>query len=398
MARRRLQQKGDLQQSGGVWWLRWHEDKIQPDGSVKRGWSSRVAVGLVKDMTKRQARAAAWENHLSKVSVAAPQAALTVRQFVESRFLPEHVAMLKTGGRVHYDQMLPFVLAAIGNRPLGAVSTADVQALILQMQTLEYCAVPAREGRAAVMRHYSPQTIRHVRNVASAIFSHAIRHGLVDRNPALLVRLPAMTRRPAHALTFDDARKLLAELKPPAREMALCIMFTSMNVAELMGLCWRHVNLTDAPVIVDAEVLPPRAIAVRQQWRLAEYTTLKGGSRRRNIPMISVVAETLAEMKSRLKFTGPGDPVFSARTGRPLDDDNYLKRHLHPAAARAGLPAVGWHDLRRTHATLCAELGMLDFDRVAGMGHADLRMTMLYTRPNLDRRRELLEQLADRIR
>jgi hypothetical protein len=37
MARRRLQQKGDLYQSGGYWMLRWHEDHINADGEYKRG-------------------------------------------------------------------------------------------------------------------------------------------------------------------------------------------------------------------------------------------------------------------------------------------------------------------------------------------------------------------------
>src|SRR5882672_5659529 len=42
LARRRLQQKGDLFDQGGLWKLRWHEDKIGPAGEVKRGWSRAV--------------------------------------------------------------------------------------------------------------------------------------------------------------------------------------------------------------------------------------------------------------------------------------------------------------------------------------------------------------------
>ena len=37
LARRRLQQKGDLFDQGGMWKLRWHEDKIGPDGEVNAG-------------------------------------------------------------------------------------------------------------------------------------------------------------------------------------------------------------------------------------------------------------------------------------------------------------------------------------------------------------------------
>ena len=45
LARRRLQQKGDLFDQGGLWKLRWHEDKIGPAGEVKRGWSRAVHIG-----------------------------------------------------------------------------------------------------------------------------------------------------------------------------------------------------------------------------------------------------------------------------------------------------------------------------------------------------------------
>src|SRR5258707_14692793 len=38
LARRRLQQKGDLFNQGGMWKLRWHEDKIGPNGERMRGW------------------------------------------------------------------------------------------------------------------------------------------------------------------------------------------------------------------------------------------------------------------------------------------------------------------------------------------------------------------------
>ena len=37
LAKRRLQQKGDLFNQGGMWKLRWHEDKIGPNGERMRG-------------------------------------------------------------------------------------------------------------------------------------------------------------------------------------------------------------------------------------------------------------------------------------------------------------------------------------------------------------------------
>ena len=45
MARRRLQQKGNLYQQGGYWKLRWREDVIDGEGNIDRQWSKPVWIG-----------------------------------------------------------------------------------------------------------------------------------------------------------------------------------------------------------------------------------------------------------------------------------------------------------------------------------------------------------------
>ena len=108
LARRRLQQKGDLFNQGGMWKLRWHEDKIGPDGERMRGWSRAVHIGPsagAGKLTEKEARRLGWENFLSKLDagVCAPHSAITLGNFVEQRFLPDHVALLKRSGRSHYE-------------------------------------------------------------------------------------------------------------------------------------------------------------------------------------------------------------------------------------------------------------------------------------------------------
>ena len=90
MARRRLQQKGDLYRSGGYWMLRWHEDQINAKGESKRGWSRSVCIGPSDGpgaFTEKEARRLAWENHLSRLdhNNRTPQSILTVREFVERK-------------------------------------------------------------------------------------------------------------------------------------------------------------------------------------------------------------------------------------------------------------------------------------------------------------------------
>src|SRR5438128_10241269 len=111
---------------------------------------------------------------------------------------------------------------------------------------------------------------------------------------ANLVQLPEMVRTESHALSFDQAFTTLTSLKSPAREMVLFAILTSMNIAEICGLQWKRVNLTDEFATVDGESLPPLTIAVRRQWYRGEYGSVKAKSRRRNLPMGAALKAVLA--------------------------------------------------------------------------------------------------------
>jgi len=387
LARRRLQQKGDLFDQGGMWKLRWHEDKIGSEGELTRGWSRAVHIGPsggLGKLTEKEARRLGWENFLSKLDagVCAPHSAVTVGNFVDQRFLPDHVALLKRSGRSHYESMLKHVLPTLRDLRLKDITASHIQKLVSSM----------------LLKNYSVQTVKHVRTVVSAIFTHAKRLGWhTGDNPAKLVRLPEMVRREAHALSFKQAVDTLAALKTPVREMVLFAIVTSMNIAEVCGLQWKRVNLTEQFATVDGESLPPLTIAVRAQWYRGEYGSVKAKSRRRNIPIPALIRCVLAIMKERPQFTGLEDPVFAARTGKPVDEHNIARRHLKPVGRSLGMPWLSWHCFRRTHTTLANELGMVFTDRMAMMGHSEARMTALYTADDLKRRRAVLDQMAERL-
>ena len=387
LARRRLQQKGDLFNQGGMWKLRWHEDKIGPNGKLARGWSRSVHIGPsigAAKLTEKEARRIGWENFLSKLDagISTPNSAMTIGNFVQQKFLPDHVSLLKKSGRTHYESMLKHVPPTLQSQRLRDTTAEDIQKLVSTL----------------LARNYSVQTAKHVRTVISAIFTHAKRTGCYSGdNPAKLVRLPEMVRKEAHALSFDQAVGLLGALKSPAQELVLFAILTSMNIAEICGLQWKRVNLAEHFVTVDGESLPPLTIAVRKQWYRGEYGTVKAKSRRRNLPLGAVLRGVLFKMRERAQFAGPDDAVFASRTGKPVDEHNIARRHLKPVGRRLGMPWLSWHCFRRTHTTLSNELGMAFSDRMAMMGHAEARMTALYTVDDLERRRTVLDQMAARL-
>ena len=99
---------------------------------------------------------------------------------------------------------------------------------------------------AALSAGYSTQTATHIRNVVRTIFWHAIRLGyFAGPNPATHVMLPTMSRKEAHALTLDQLKQVMHWMRYPEKEIALFALLTEMNVAEICGLQWKYVNLSN---------------------------------------------------------------------------------------------------------------------------------------------------------
>ena len=116
-------------------------------------------------------------------------------------------------------------------------------------------------------RGYSAQTVKHIRNVIGAVISFALQEGiLAGKNCAWQVELPAMTRGRTQSLSAGEVRSILAMMKSPERETALIMIATGMNISEICGLLWSHVNLSDAAVRCESTDIPPRTLLVERQW------------------------------------------------------------------------------------------------------------------------------------
>ena len=307
-----------------------------------------------------------------------PQSTMTIAGFVETMFVPEHVAMKTLSGRTHFQAILKHVLTPeevnrvfqvegeksktklkaapnwpyLGNVRLCDARPDDVQRLI----------------SAALAGGYSTQTVKHIRNVVRAIFAHAKKkQSFTGDNPASLVTLPGMTRKEAHALTLAQAKEVLGVMEYPEKEMTLIAILTRIDVAEIYGLQWKYVNLTEAWSNTDGEPIPPRTIAVRKQWYRGELSDLKK-SRNRNLPIPGPLLPILLGLSHRAKFTGSNDYVLVSRVGTPINENQIAARRLKPIGKELQMPWLSWQVFRRTHTTLAYELGMQFLERIAMIG------------------------------
>lgn len=95
----------------------------------------------------------AWENFLARLdqNTRTPMSVVTVAEFIEKRFRPEHVALLRPAGQAHYGYMLEHVVGegGIGELRLRDVTTADVQRLVsaILARTYEVARAAGADGK-----------------------------------------------------------------------------------------------------------------------------------------------------------------------------------------------------------------------------------------------------------
>ena len=395
MSRRRGQRKGWLRPEHGSWLLTYRVYN-QTGGSQRETVTIGPCDGTGK-LTEKQAERFAWDHFLTKVDQIAqqPRALMTLAEFWEKHYKPAALLKLKKTTQGQYFSLYGrWIEPVLGRKRLATLEPGDVERTIAR--ALDGEVDPATGKKKPGM---SSATARHIRKVVSAIFSKAKKLRIASGdNPASLADVPDPEPvRQKIALSVDQMRTVLSMLLEPVRTMVLTAVLTSMNISELCGLRWKHINLTPNWAPFEDDVVPPFTLVVRQHFSRGEVGSLKTGNRKRNVPLPAILTAALARLKMRPKFTGPEDVVFASSRGTPINENNVRRRVFSEIAKDIGIKRLSWHVFRYSHATFTESIGMHARDRQALMGHGALDQTDRYTAEDLDRMRGGLDAIAGMI-
>ena len=203
--------------------------------------------------------------------------------------------------------------------------------------------------------------------------AHAVRIGLIDKNPCTGVRVPSSVARPIHTWTPDEAACFLGRLEEDVFGVLFHLaLVTGMRRGELLGLRWTAVSLTGgflhvetSRVAVGSRVVegPPKSRAGRpdrvpRPGHGRPAAALEGRFRRRS-------------STARAEVCRAG---VHGRHGRPLTPWR-VSREFHRRSEAMGLPVIRFHDLRHTSATLGLASGESLKEVSSRLGHSDIGIT-----------------------
>jgi integrase len=248
----------------------------------------------------------------------------------------------------------------IGHIPLARLGALDVQKALNRKSA---------DG-------LKPKSIRYIRGTLRAALNHAVKWGLIEKNPAAVVAVPRVEPYEIRPFTPAEARMFLNAIKGDRLEALYSVALTmGLRQGEALGLRWRDIDLELGYVRV-----------TKQLQRLdgrSELVEPKTSRSRRQIAMPKSICVSLQEHRVRQdsERKAAGDRwtdlelVFSTSRGKPLDATAVTK-DFHRLLDSAGLAQRRFHDLRHSCATLLLVQGVAPRVVMDVLGHSQIAMTM----------------------
>jgi len=286
---------------------------------------------------------------------------LTVEQFL-TRWLNDTVALaVRPATLVSYrGHCRNHLIPPFGTIPLSDLTPEQVQRLL-------------NDKLAAGL---APRTVRQTLMVLRAALGHAVRRGLVARNPARVVTAPRIPDTKPAGITPNEAHRILAAVQVDRLGALYALgLGTGLRLGEALGLGWDDLDLAAGHLTV-------RRALQRVHGRLVLVEPKTRRSRRTIVLPATISAELrrhrVRQMEERLRAgtrwheTGL---TFTSLVGTPLDAAAVTKR-LKRLLVNAGLPPTTFHGLRHAAASLLLAQGVNPRMVMELLGHADIAMTL----------------------
>jgi integrase len=256
--------------------------------------------------------------------------------------------------------------------------------------------------RELLASHLSPRTAQKVLVLLHGVFKLAKRRKLIASNPSedaeritledpgifnILepVEFEAVYRavllqqddRPEHAREEDAIDALTGAERQLFGALLSTAFYAGPRLGEVRDLPWRNVDFDGA------------MIRVESGYTRGARSTPKG-KRARSTPMVSILAQRLAALSTRDRFTADADYVFSNGLGERIGDAR-IRKVFYAALVRAGLGhrrdtfdprgnpqvPIRIHDLRHSWCTWAVNVWELTKVQ-AYAGHRDVKTTQRY--------------------
>jgi len=217
-------------------------------------------------------------------------------------------------------------------------------------------------------------TLRKILVSLGQILSYAVRHKYIDHNPLREAERPRgraqlQEDQPGgqvdiKILTPPQINALLGQMEDQKyRTLFMLAIFSGARQGELLGLKWGDINWES------------KQIHIQRTFNNGRLFTPKTQSSIRKIDLGPTVMKELKKWRLACPKNDL-DLVFPNEAGHHINNKNMLRRNFRPALKAAGCPAIRFHDLRHTYASLLIAQGENIKYIQNQLGHASPTITL----------------------
>jgi integrase len=287
------------------------------------------------------------------------------REFANLWFTEAEVSWRRSYTITQRGALDKYLIPYFGDKVVGSITKADVLAFRATL-----AKVPARKSTETLSNRRVNSVMKPLRQILNEAadrfeFTSAFRN----------IKPLKMKRSDVNPFTLDDVQRIINTARADYRHYFTVRFFTGMRTGEVHGLKWKYIDFER------------RLILVRESIVLNEEDELKTDGSMRDIQMNQLVFDAL---QAQYQVSGrSSEYVFCLRTGKPIDNQNFLNRVWNPLLRHLNLAHRRAYQMRHTAATLWLAAGEAPEWIARQLGHTSTEMLFrVYSRyvPNLTRR------------
>ncbi len=179
---------------------------------------------------------------------------------------------------------------AIGHVPLSRLSPQTIQALYYQL-----LAKPVKPWKSSAKtdRTLSRATVRHIANLLHLAMEHAVKRGLIARNPVEQTDPPSRDMKAPTTLTPEQLQTLLEDARETA-PVHIWVLYlikagTGMRFGELLGVRETDLDLENATLTIDQ--------TLKRAGRNVAFGKPKTERSRRTVTLPAQVVDALRQLR-----------------------------------------------------------------------------------------------------
>lgn len=224
-------------------------------------------------------------------------------------------------------------------------------------------------------KEIAPKTIRNVYTILSKSLSEAVKNGIINSNPASDITLPRLKHTEMLIVPENLIPELLNSLYQHTSyaDSIELVFHTGLRQSELVGLTFDKYSKATRTLLIDRQLIKEKGGY--------SFVTPKHNVIRR-IPLndrsVEIIENRLNITKNeRLndKTFNEGNFIFFNKFGNHMSHSALIEA-FKKSAKDIDMPALRFHDLRHTYATLSLKVGTDPKTLSVNLGHANASFTL----------------------